>query len=74
MLGFYTSGIGGARRSQSVASLPSRHTAPCKVIGCAVCRATETACMETQLQEKETKRGQTPEGLKWGQYPVLRTV
>jgi len=50
MLGFHASGIGGARRSQSVASLTSRHTAPCKVIGCAVCRAAETACMETQLK------------------------
>jgi len=46
MLGFHASGI-GTRRGQSVASLSSRHTAQCKVIGCAVRRAADTDCMET---------------------------
>jgi len=50
MLGFHASGIGGERRSQSVASHPSRHTTACEVIGYAVCRAANTACMETQFQ------------------------
>jgi len=47
MQGFHASGIGSATHGQSVASLPSRQTASRKVIGCAVCRAAETACMET---------------------------